>query len=81
MLMEFMKEIFMTPLYLYQYQLKSKNIVDIDTNNYKGKYKQYFLADSGYDTNEIKLELDNLGLIPLIPQNKKIYKKRTSFIR
>ena len=71
----------MTPLYLYQYQLKSKNIVDIDTNNYKGKYKEYFLADSGYDTNEIKLELEKLGLIPLIPQNKKIYRKRTSFIR
>ena len=54
-------------------QLKSKNIVDIDTNNYKGKgkYKEYFLADSGYDTNEIKLELEKLGLIPLIPQNKR----------
>ena len=46
---EFMKEIFMTRLYLYQYQLKSKNIVDIDTN-------------------EIKLELEKLGLIP---QNKR----------
>ena len=54
-------------------QLKSKNIVDIDTNNYKGKgkYKEYFLADSGYDTNEIKLEIEKLGLIPLIPQNKR----------
>jgi transposase len=53
-------------------QLKSKNIVDIDTNNY---FKEYFLADSGYDTNEIKLELENLGRIPLIPQNNRNIKK------
>ena len=48
-------------------------MVDPQTMKYKkaNKYKQYFLADKGYDSKENKELLSSKGYIPLIPQNKR----------
>ena len=49
-------------------QLNSKNIIDIGENNEK---KNYFFADSGYDSSKIRSKLKELNLIPIIPTNKR----------
>jgi hypothetical protein len=48
-------------------QINTQNIVDIDTNN---NYT-YFMADSGYDTKEMRDVLSSLNFTPLIPFNKR----------
>lgn len=47
--------------------------VNPQTIKYKNsnKHKQYFLADKGYDTNEIRTFLENEGYNVIIPHNKR----------
>ena len=49
-------------------QLNSKNIIDIKENN---KNENYFFADGGYDSIQIREKLKKLKLIPIIPTNKR----------
>ena len=50
-------------------QLKTENLV---LNNHIDKYKDYFLADPGYDSKALKTELEKEGYKRiLIPQNKR----------
>lgn len=48
-------------------QINTRNIVNIDTNN----NCTYFMADSGYDTKEMRDVLSSLNFTPLIPFNKR----------
>ena len=53
-------------------QLKSENIVNVNSIDCKGIIgDKYFLADSGYDTIEIKKNISKLGMTYLIPQNRR----------
>ena len=47
--------------------------IDPQTTKYKNsnKHKQHFLADKGYDTNEIRTFLGNKGYDVIIPYNKR----------
>ena len=48
-------------------QINTQNVVNIDTaNNFN-----YFMADSGYDTKEVRDVVRSLKFIPLIPFNKR----------
>lgn len=49
-------------------QLNSENIINIQKNN---KNENYFFADSGYDSIQIREKLKKLKLIPIIPTNKR----------
>ena len=49
-------------------QLNSENIINIQENN---KNENYFFADSGYDSIQIREKLKKLKLIPIIPTNKR----------
>ncbi len=59
-------------------QLNSKNIIDIGENNGK---KNYFFADSGYDSSKIRSKLKELNLIPIIPTNKRNTKDINKIIK
>jgi len=59
-------------------QLNSKNIIDIEENNGK---KNYFFADSGYDSSKIRSKLKELNLIPIIPTNKRNTKDINKIIK
>jgi transposase len=48
--------------------LKNGNIID---DLFLDNYKKYFLADKGYDTNNLMEKLIDLKYIPIIPQNKR----------
>lgn len=62
---------------IYDSKLFSKTInnqiIQNDPKKYtkNNRYKQYFLADKGYDTKEIINEANKLGYISIIPQNKR----------
>jgi len=49
------------------------NLPELNTlrNSKINRYKQYFLADSGYDTKQNKLFLINKGYIPIIKYNRR----------
>lgn len=53
---------------------------DIVCTNHIDKYKQYFLADPGYDSKEIRNRLTELGYKPLIVQNRRNIKDMTKLI-
>lgn len=48
-------------------------LINPNTFKYKNhnRYKQYLLADKGYDSKEIRNLLENKGYIPIIPYNKR----------
>ena len=48
-------------------------IINTNTKKYQGinKYKQYFLADKGYDTNNIRKLLKEKGYTPIIDHNRR----------
>lgn len=48
--------------------MNSKNIIDIKENN---ENENYFFADGGYDSIQIREKLKKLKLIPIIPTNKR----------
>jgi hypothetical protein len=50
-----------------------KRVIDCDTKKYNkhNRYKQYLLADSGYDSKKNHKKLINEGYIPIIKQNKR----------
>ena len=48
--------------------MNSKNIIDIQENN---ENENYFFADGGYDSIQIREKLKKLKLIPIIPTNKR----------
>ena len=54
-----------------------------NTHKYKNanKYKQYFLADKGYDTNEAKNIAANKGYTVIIPQNRRNIKDPNKIIK
>jgi transposase len=66
----------------YDSTLLNKNINNkmINTNTKKysknNRYKQYFLADKGYDSKENIMKLDKLGYVPIIPQNRRNIKNK-----
>ena len=52
------------------------NDMPIDIDNEMGQYKQYFLADAGYDSKLIHDKLKTRKYIPLIEQNKRGIKNK-----
>lgn len=50
------------------------NTLDVKDNN---QHKQYYLADSAYDSLKIKNKLIEKGYMPIIPQNKRNLKDET----
>lgn len=57
-------------------------MIDPNTETHKSnnKYKQYFLADSGYDSNKIRETITAKGYKYLCPQNKRNIKNPKKFI-
>ena len=53
-------------------------VIDCNTKKYcnHNRYKQYFLADSGYDSKKNFKKLEDNGYIPIIKQNKRNIKNR-----
>jgi hypothetical protein len=61
--------------------MKTLNSIYISTNTEKlkksNRYKQYMFADKGYDTDEIRTELNNRGYTPIIDYNARNTKDET----
>jgi transposase len=53
-------------------------LLDIGENN---GMKNYFFADSGYDSSKIRSKLKELNLIPIIPTNKRNTKDINKIIK
>ena len=58
-------------------------LIVTNSRKYKNhnRYKQYFLADKGYDSKKIKHVLVNNGYIPLIAQNRRNIKDTSKLIK
>lgn len=59
-------------------EVVDKCVIDCKTIKYQNhnRYKQYFLADSGYDSNKNHQKLTDKGYIPIIIQNKRNIKNK-----
>jgi hypothetical protein len=59
-------------------EVVDKCVINCNTEKYTNhnRYKQYFLADSGYDSKQNHIKLINKGYIPIIKQNKRNIKNK-----